>query len=112
MSMKETIYNVSMEAYVEVEPPKESKWVKTVAIRMRVFNTQIFENIYEGHTKLNAKMNYDYMEKTFDRLSSKAWSDKSIHTEDYMDWVEQYDVNTIKLHRKKFDRPKDYNLTD
>ena len=108
----ETIFTVSMAEYVETEPLKESKWVKTVPIRMGVFNDDLFENIYEGHTKLNAKMNYNYMEKTFAKLSIKAYMDESISDTDYFNWVGGYEENINKLHRKKLDRPKDYYLTD
>ena len=79
----------------------ESKWIKSMSTRMRVFNTQIFENILEGHCKDNAEMNYNYMEKTFNKLDTDAYYDESISHKEYYDFGDQFEVNRDKVHAKE-----------
>ena len=85
------------------KPLKESKWVKSMSTRMRVFNTQIFENVYEGHCKDNAALNYAYMEKTFNKLHVDAYFDETVSHREYYDFCDQFEANRDKLHAKKFE---------
>ena len=95
-----------IEALIGPNPIKESKWVKSMSTRMRVFNTQIFENVYNGHCKDNADMNYAYVEKTFNKLHATAYSDETISNVEYYDFCDQFRMNVIELYYKesrKFD---------
>ena len=85
------------------KPLKESKWVKSMSTRMRVFNTQIFENVYEGHCKDNAELNYAYMEKTFNKLRVDAYFDETVSHREYYNFCDQFEANRDKLHAKKFE---------
>ena len=85
------------------KPLKESKWVKSMSTRMRVFNTQIFENVYAGHCKENSHMNYAYMEKTFNKLHVDAYFDEDVSHREYYDFCDQFEANRDKLHAKEFE---------
>ena len=95
--------NSEIESLIEAQHMKESKWVKSMSTRMRVFNTQIFENVYDGHCKENAEMNYAYMEKTFNKLHCDAYQDLAISNEEYYDFCDQFKINRDKLHAKEFE---------
>lgn len=88
------------------KPLKESMWVKSMSTRMRVFNTQIFENVYEGHCKNNADMNYAYMDKTFNKLHVDAYYDETISHKEYYDFCDQYKKNLQKLYKKNLEDEK------
>ena len=81
----------------------ESKWVKSMSTRMRVFNTQIFQNILEGHCKNNAEMNYAYMKKTFNKLHVKAYYNDDISNTEYFDFCLTFEKNLDKLHAKELE---------
>lgn len=90
-------FEVKMEGYIETPAIRKSKWVKDLRTRMRVFNTQIFQNVYEGHAKDNAEMNYQFMTKTFNKLKEKAAVDDDITEFEYIQFDEQYNINFGKL---------------
>ena len=95
-----------IETLIGPNPIKESKWVKSMSTRMRVFNDQIFDNVYEGHCKDNAEMNYVYMEKTFNKLHADAYYDESVDNAEYYDFCDQYEKNLQKLYKKVFEDDK------
>lgn len=92
--------NEAIVELIQARPLKESKWVKSMSTRMRVFNAQIFENVYNGHCKDNAEMNYAYMEKTFNKLHSEAYFDETIDNDEYWDFCKQFEINRAELYLK------------
>lgn len=80
---------------------KKSKWVKDLRTRMRVFNGQIFDGIFAKHCKDNAEMNYNYLQKNYDRLESKAYFDESVDNEEFYNFCDTYDLNLDKLKKKE-----------
>jgi hypothetical protein len=85
----------------EIPENIKSKWVKTLSIRLRVFNTQIFDGVYAHHNKDNAEMNCIYLEKNFNHLCKKALHDSNISPKQYRDFYDQYYINLDKLEQKK-----------
>lgn len=94
-------------AILDVKALKESKWVKSLKTRMRVFNTQIFANVLEGHCKDNAEMNYAYMAKNFLKLRNMAILDESITDNEYYAFVKQYNNNFEELVVKRIKQLKE-----
>lgn len=94
--------NDAIQELIDVKPIEKSKWVKSMSTRMRIFNTQIFDNVYAGHVKDNAEMNYLYMNKNFNKLHVKGWYDISITAHEYWAFVVQYDINLAELYYKEY----------
>ena len=86
---------------MDVHYESKSRWVKDMRTRMRVFNGQIFDNIFARHAKDIADMHYAYLTYNFNRLVEKALRDDSISPKEYSDFVEQYEENLQKLYHKK-----------
>ena len=80
---------------------KKSKWVKDLRTRMKVFNSQIFDSIFAKHCKNNAEMNYNYLQKNYDRLEGKAYFDESVDNEEFYNFCDTYDLNLDKLKKKE-----------
>ena len=94
--------NDAIQELIKAEPMEKSKWVKSMSTRMRIFNTQIFNNVYDGHVKDNAKMNYLYMNKTFNKLHAKGYFDERVTNDEYWTFVVQYSINLAELHYKEY----------
>lgn len=92
--------NDEIQTLIDASPLKESKWVKSMSTRMRVFNTQIFENVFNGHCKDNAELNYAYMEKTFNKLHVDAYYDETISHREYYNFCDEYKKNLQELYNK------------
>ncbi|MCK5520335.1 MAG: hypothetical protein KAI81_04420 [Candidatus Marinimicrobia bacterium] len=91
-----------IQTILESQPQTESRWVKSILTRMRVFNTQIFDNVYDGLTPDNAEMVYKYMNKNFLHLNSLAYFDDDIDAADYIEWIRKFELNIIELEYKRF----------
>lgn len=76
---------------------------KTLDIRMKVFNYQIFNTILKNHCKDNATMNYKYLEKTYNYLYEKALFNDSINLNMFISFINKYDSNLKNLHNKKIE---------
>ena len=87
---------------LEIEPQIKSRWVKNISTRMRVFNTQIFDNVYEGFNKENAEMVFTYMYKNVSHLNSIAYFEDNIDNDEYISWIKQFEFNVIELEYKLF----------
>lgn len=81
----------------------EKATLKPLIIRMKIFNTQIFDMIFENHCKDNADMNYDYLDKNFTYLENMIDKDNSISECQYLIFLEQYNNNLQKLYSKKLE---------
>ena len=90
----------------------KSRWVKTISVRMRVFNGQIFDGIYAKHCKSNADMNYAYLQKNFDKLHNKAYQDDSISNDEYFEFCDKYDSNLQLLYKKELTDKKSFPLNE
>ena len=95
--------NDEIQELIDVSYEPKSRWVKNMSTRMRVFNGQIFDDLFEGHCKENSHMNYAYMEKTFNKLHVDAYFDETISHREYYDFCDQFEVNRDKLYAKKFE---------
>ena len=85
----------------EIPEVTESRWIKDIKTRMRVFNGQIFDAVYKKYGKDNKEWHLAYLEKNFNHLLSKILKDRSIGYKEFDNFCEQYDANLDKLADKE-----------